>query len=146
MCLQFFLPFTSIYFIYVLMLKDASWIYVICGDMWTRYVDLVYLCCWMLEFPLQNKYSVYHIMLFIIKKRDLITVFFKRKARKEQRKLKKIHNETSEFLKPNDKNELISPPSHTFNSLACALPVCSQACFLGFECAMKFLNWLAPDL
>lgn len=21
-----------------------------------------------------------------------------------------------------------------------------QACFLGFECAMKFLNWLAPDL
>lgn len=71
------------------MLKDASWIYVICGDMWTRYVDLVYLCCRMLEFPLQNKYSVYHIMLFIIKKRDLITVFFKGRQEKSKENLKK---------------------------------------------------------
>lgn len=27
-----------------------------------------------------------------------------------------------------------------------SLSMCPQACFLGFEFAMKFLNWLAPKL
>lgn len=33
-----------------------------------------------------------------------------------------------------------------FNAVMLRAFPANAACFLGFECAMKFLNWLAPDL